>query len=301
MKKLKISAVLVVKNEEKNLERCLASVKDLADEIIIVDEQSTDKSLEISKKFTDKIFTHKSSGFVEPARNFAIEKATADWILVLDADEEIGKSLANVLKKIASENESDYVLIPRKNLTFNSWIKNTGWWPDYQVRFFKKGKVKWQDKIHSVPQVFGKEKRMDPDEENAIIHHNYDSISQFISKLDSYTSVEAQQAGEAFKTENLIKKPADEFISRYFSHKGYKDGIHGLALSSLMAFYIFAVQLKLWEKSGFQEESQEGVLKAVQKETKNSNKLLRYWFLTAKINEAKNPLKRVLLKIKRRK
>lgn len=302
MNKIKISAVLVVKNEEKNIKRCLSSVKDLADEIIVVDEQSTDKTVEIAQEFTDKIFNHKSSGFVEPARNFSIEKASGDWILILDADEEIEKGLFAKLKNISEKGESDYVLIPRKNLSFNAWIKNTGWWPDYQIRFFRKGKVIWQEKIHSKPEVSGKQKTLEPTEENALVHHNYDSVSQFLSKLDMYTTVEVSQVSDrTFILSNLIKNPVNEFISRYFSHKGYRDGIHGFVLSVLMAFYIFVVEIKIWEKSGFNDKDQNEALSVVKSEARSVNKLLRYWLITTSITESKNPLQKIFLKILRKK
>lgn len=299
---MKISAILVVKNEEKNIKRALSSVKGLVDEIVVVDEESIDRTVEIAKEFTDKIYTHKSSGFVEPSRNFSINKATGDWMLILDADEEVGKELLKKLKNIAEKGEADYVLIPRKNLTFNAWIKNTGWWPDYQIRFFRKGKISWQERIHSKPEVSGKEVRLEPDEENALIHHNYDTVSQFLSKLDLYTSIEVSQVEDkTFDLSNLIKNPTNEFISRYFSHKGYRDGIHGFILSILMAFYIFIVEIKLWEKSGFIDKNPEEVLGIVKKETKNSRKLLRYWLITTSITESKNPLQKIFLKVIRKK
>lgn len=302
MKKINISVVLVVKNEEKNIERCLTSVKDFADEIIVVDDSSTDKTVEIAKKFTDKIFLHKSLGYVEPARNFAISKATGDFVLILDADEELTKSLGETLRSISEGSDSDVVVIPRKNITFSSWIKNTGWWPDYQIRFFRKGKVIWKDKIHSVPEVQGIEKKLEAKEENALVHHNYQSISQFILKLDRYTTTEAEEVkNEKFRPEDLIKKPAAEFVNRFFSSRGYKDGVHGLALSLLMAFYILVVELKKWEEKDFIDNDQDSVLEITENGMKESNKILRYWFLTAKINEAKNPLKKILLRSWRKK
>lgn len=302
MNKLKISAVLVVKNEAKNLERCLSSVKNLVDEIVVVDEESADNTLEIAKNFTEKVFVHESVGFVEPARNFSIEKATGDWVLILDADEEIEKGLFTKLKNIAEEGKADYVLIPRKNLSFGVWIKNTGWWPDYQIRFFKKGKVTWQDKIHSKPTTDGKQITLEPIEENAIIHHNYDSISQFLTKLDNYTTVEVSQSGnDEFEISNLIKNPTNEFISRYFSHKGYRDGIHGLVLSILMAFYIFVIEIKKWEKDGFEVKDEKEVLEVIKKETKILKKDLRYWEITTSISETRNPLQKIFLKVVRKK
>src|SRR6266498_5902614 len=134
----KISVVVTVFNGEKTLNACLESVK-WADEIIVVDDGSTDGTISIAKKHTDKIYHHKSQGFVEPARNFAISKTTGDWILVLDADEQVPQSLAEKLQELAGQSETECVNLPRKNIIFNKWIQHTGWWPDYNIRFFKKG------------------------------------------------------------------------------------------------------------------------------------------------------------------
>lgn len=294
----KISAVLVVKNEEKNIEKCLSSIKAIVNEIVVVDDESTDSTKELAKKFTDKIFEYKSVGYVEPARNFALSKATGDWILVLDADEEISPVLGKVLRKIAQENVADFVKIPRKNYIFSKWIQHTGWWPDYQIRFFKTGKVKWDDSIHSVPEAHGKGITLDAVEENAIIHNNYQSVSQFVQKLDSYTSFQSSSL-ERFAQRALFREPEKEFTSRFFSQRGYKDGIHGFALSKLMSFYQLIVLLKVWEREGFKDEG-ENILGSAEKEFKNTQKDLAYWLLSAKIVETKNPLKKVLYKLIRR-
>ena len=293
-----ISAVLVVKNEEKNIEKCMASIKDWVDEIILVDDGSTDSTKELAKKFTDKIYEHESVGYVEPARNFAISKASGEWILVLDADEEINPVLGKTLRKIAEEGEADYVKIPRKNYIFSKWIQHTGWWPDYQIRFFKAGKVKWTDRIHSVPQTSGKGITLDEVEENAITHSNYQTVEQFVQKLNNYTSYQSNEI-ENFKEKDLFEAPEKEFTSRFFAQKGYKDGLHGFALSRLMSFYELVVLLKAWEKEGFTDENK-NILDFAEKEFKTMRKDLGYWLLTAKIENTKNPLGKIFYKIIRK-
>ncbi len=297
---MKISVVVTVLNEEKNIKECLKSVKGWADEIVVVDDGSIDSTVSIAKEFTDKIFEHESKGYVEPSRNFAISKASNEWVLILDADERLTESLKNKLTEIATKGSADFVKIPRKNITFNKWIQNTMWWPDYQLRFFKKGKIEWSDKIHSVPKTEGKELKLEPIEENAIVHHNYDSISQFIQKVDRYTDVEAKERSiDEFSPGLLIRKPAEEFVSRFFSEKGYKDGVHGLALSLLTAFYALVVQLKLWEKKGFKEENVD-VFKEVEKEVGESSRIIKFWLSNSLINEASNPIKKFTLKVRKK-
>jgi len=277
---MKISVVVNTLNAQDTLERSLRSVSILADEIVVCDDGSFDDTLKIAKKFTDKIFKHKGEGFVERSRNYAIGKATGDWILILDADEEVPKRLAERLKSISKGKDGpDYVLIPRKNIIFGKWIKHSGWWPDYNIRFFKKGKVRWTGKIHEDPQKDGNGLTLEADENLAIIHHNYKSIAQFLERLDSYTTIEARglkSEGYEFNWRDLISKPVGEFLSRYFSSEGFKDGLHGLALALLQAFSFFVTYLKVWEGEGFKE--QEVSLNEVKEEFGKKGKELKFWF-----------------------
>jgi len=276
MEKQKISVVINTYNEEKNLKRCLESVRQLAGEIVVVDMHSTDKTVEIAKKFGAKVFEHDYTGFVEPARNFALRQAQGDWIFLIDADEELQKSLLEKLKKIAEENQTDYVVIPRKNILFGKWIKHSLWWPDYNVRLFKKGKVIWSDKIHSIPETRGEGIDLEAKEENGLIHYNYSSISQYLERNNRYSEVAATELvaeGYQFSLEDLVKKPTNEFLSRYFAGEGYKDGIHGLVLAFLQAIVEFFTYAKVWGKQGFKEMETNGFRKEAQKSIKD----FQYW------------------------
>ena len=255
---MKISTVINTYNEEKNIGRCLESIKNFSEEIIVVDMHSTDKTVKIAKKFKAKIFFHEYTRYVEPARNFALSKATGDWILLLDADEELSQSLFKELIKIAKENTVDFVEIPRKNIIFNKWILHSRWWPDYLVRFFKRGKVKFSEEIHVPPVTSGKGQKLLATEENTIVHYNFQTISQFIERFNRYSDIESEQLiskGYDLDWKDIIFRPANEFFSRFFAGDGYKDGLHGLVLSLLQAFSEFVVYLKIWEKDGFKENS----------------------------------------------
>lgn len=250
----KISVVINTRNEEKNLERAIGSVRQLADEIVVCDMHSTDKTQEIAKKLGAKVFLHEPTGYVEPARNFALSKATGDWILVLDADEQIPTTLAEKLKKLTMKPEADFYRIPRLNFIFGNAVKHSRWWPDYNIRFFKKGAVKWSEIIHSVPETHGSGQDLHPSEELAIVHHHYDSLSQYLERMQRYTDIQARflmKDGYKFTWDDLVRKPVAEFLSRFFAGEGYKDGVHGLVLAILQAFSEALVLIKVWEAERF--------------------------------------------------
>lgn len=255
---MRISAVINTVNEEKNLGRCLKSVEKFADEIVVVDMHSTDKTVQIAQSFGARVFQHEYARFVEPARNFALSKASGDWILVIDADEELTPSLAKKLKTIAEANEADFTEIPRRNIIFGKWIEHSRWWPDYLVRFFRKGKVSFSKEIHQPPTVEGKGLKLEAVEANALIHYNFQSVSQFVERLNRYTDIQAQERvkkEDKFSWKDLLVKPANEFFSRFFTGEGYKDGLHGLTLALLQAFSEFVLYLKVWERGGFKQEN----------------------------------------------
>lgn len=293
----KISVIINTLNEEKNIERAIESVS-WADEILVCDMHSDDNTALIAKKLGAVVFFHKRTGYVEPARNFAISKASHEWILILDADEEVPESLGGKLKEIISGNGvTTFVEVPRKNILFGKWMKAAMWWPDYNIRFFKKGHVNWVDKIHRPPKTEGQGIKLPEDERWAIIHQNYSSISQFIYRLNRYTDVQARElknTGYNFSLHDLIKKPLSEFLGRFFANQGYKDGLHGLALSLLQSFSELIVYLKVWEKEGFTQEDIK--LKELDQLSKEGGEELSYWFKTSAL--PKDKFMRVLQKIR---
>lgn len=282
----KISVVINTLNEEKNLPRALASIKNFADEIVVCDMHSDDKTVEIAKKAGAIIYEHERTGYVEPARNYAIGKAEGDWVLILDADEEISQSLKRELRTITAKPGADFYRIPRKNIIFGKWIKHSRWWPDYNIRFFRKGHVAWSEIIHSVPVTKGKGFDLEAKEENALIHYHYETIEQFVERLNRYTTEHAKllsKEGHSFNWTDLIKKPANEFLGRYFQGEGYKDGLHGLALSGLQAFSEFVMYLKLWQMRDFKADHAD--IEETVNEMKEVEADLHYWQSDALLKE----------------
>ncbi len=282
-------------NEEQNVERAIKSVK-WADEVVVCDMHSEDRTVDIAKKLGAKVVYHEKTNYVEPARNFAVSKATGDWILVLDADEEIPSTLASKLKEITEDNSVDFVEIPRKNIIFKKQVRASFWWPDYHPRFYKKGSVTWKNEIHTKPETKGSKLTLSADESLAIIHYHYQSVSQFIERLNRYTTIQANElveAGYMFQWSDLITKPLSEFMGRFFANRGFEDGLHGLVLSLLQAFSFLVVYLKVWEADGFKEEKIN--LSQLKEVSKQGGKEIDYWFKY--VNLSKNPVKKLFQKI----
>ena len=295
----KISVVINTLNEEKNLPRALASVKGFADEIVVVDTMSEDKTVDIAKKAGAKVYEHKKTGYVEPVRNFAIGKATGKWILIIDADEELPKGLAKKLKEIVKNPDANYYRLPRKNLIFGKWVKHSRWWPDYNIRFFQKEFVTWSEVIHSVPMTQGKGLDLLAKEDLAIIHNNYVSIEQYIERMNRYTSLQAKgliKEGYDFSWKDIIVKPTSEFFSRYFMGEGYKDGLHGLALALLQGFSELVLYLKIWQSEKFAE--QEISIKKVVKTMKKQERELHYWQADTLLKNGGGVLQKIKRKFK---
>lgn len=274
----KLSIVISAFNSEKTIGEVLESVK-FADEIVFVDNSSTDKTVEIAKKYTSKIFTRPNNPMLNINKNFGISKASGDWILVIDSDEIVTPELQEEIKdKLAKSNINGF-WIPRKNIIFGKWIKHTGWYPDHQLRLIRKGRGKFPEKhVHEMIEIDGKVSYL----KNPIVHYNYDSISQFLEKTTKiYAPNEADQLiarGYKFSWQDAIRFPLGEFLSRYFAREGYKDGFHGLMLSLLMAFYHLIVFAMIWERQKFQEPESKNLLVGVEKEFEKGYKELNFWF-----------------------
>lgn len=299
---MKISVVITAYNEEKNIKECLESVKALADEIVVVDNSSLDKTFEIAKGYTKKVYSQENDpGKIDLKKNFGFSKATGDWILSLDADERVTGELSAEIESRIKNNESSVqgYWIPRKNIIFGKWIKSDMWWPDYQLKLFRRGRGEFdKNQVHRALKVEGQTEKLS----NHMIHNNYESISQFIRKLNNYTDIEAENLKSNYKVNWLdaIRFPVDDFVKTFFLQKGYRDGLHGLVLSMLQAFYMEVVFAKLWEKTNFAEIEEDNFIDEVKKELKNSSNKVKYWVMSILINDSKNPIKKAILKTARK-
>lgn len=244
---MKLSTIIITKNEEENIKRCLESIKDISDEIIVVDSGSTDNTLKIAKKYNAKIYKRKFDTF-DKQKNFASSKAKGDWIFSLDADEEASKNLQMEIISRIKDTKYDGFLIPRRNIILGKEIRHTRWSPDIHIWLWRRGKGKWTKGVHSEVKVDTVVGRF----EHAKIHYQYETVTEFLDMVNSYTRQEAEERkekGVSFSYFRLFFDPALSFFRRFIYKRGFLDGWRGFVLSYLMAVYHMSIWVKIWERS----------------------------------------------------
>lgn len=241
---IKISVAIITGNEERNIRRCLESVK-WADEIIVVDSESKDKTVEIVKGYTDKIFVEKWQGYAKQKWN-TVSKTKNDWVLSLDADEEITPELKNEIENLIINNKNGFK-IPRKNYFLKKEIKGCGWGNDFQLRLFNKTKTNISNVVvHESFQVEGEIGIL----KNPIKHFTHPDLETALQKTILYSKLEAEAWNKNKKISGItiLLHTFSAFFRPYFSLKGYKDGVHGLIISLLDAVCTMMKYIRLWEK-----------------------------------------------------
>jgi glycosyltransferase involved in cell wall biosynthesis len=280
---MNLSVVIITFNEEANIGRTLASAKPLVEngtgEIIVVDSGSTDRTVEIAKLFDAKVFVQAWKGFAAQ-KNSAIDKATGDWILSLDADEELDSELQLALHELLESLDRlstlgrsqpvaitnahnaphsgsiphadfDGICIPRKNEFLGRWIKHGGYWPDPKLRLFRRGRGRFENRaVHEDVQVDGITRRI---QAGALLHHSYPTISDYIEHMNRYSSLGAEMVvakGKVrFTAINIVLRPLATFVYNYFLRLGFLDGREGLLLHLNHAVYVSWKYAKAWEFS----------------------------------------------------
>ena len=270
MMRPQISAIINTRNEERNIRCCLETVK-WCDEIIVVDMESEDRTVEIAREYTDKIFNHPKVAAFDIAKKFAAEQVTGDWILLIDADEMVPKILSMALKAIAEKNEVDIVEIPFRHYIMGACVRYGGWGYSSLPRFFRRGKITFTETIHNYMHKAADARvvRLEPRDENCIQHFVYRNAAHFVEKLNRYTSVEAQHLfdkGVKFSYYLLFKVSLKDFYWRFFRGKGYRGGVRGFSLCLMMAFYRSLSYIKLWEKYAYSFETVENRYEHIRRE-----------------------------------
>ena len=242
----RVSVTIIAWNEEDRLEACLESVG-WADEIIVIDAESTDKTVQVAREFTDKIWVRPWPGFAAQ-KNFALELAEGEWILSLDADERVTPALRSRIDAIVrADGPADGYAIPRRNLFWGAWVRHGGLYPDYQLRLFRRGAGCFVDSaVHESVMVAGRvEKVAEP-----LLHHSYRGLDDFVTRSNRYSTLAAAELvrrGGHPTLLGLALRPLGRFLSMYILRAGFLDGWRGFVLAVLYANYVFLRMAKAWE------------------------------------------------------
>jgi glycosyltransferase involved in cell wall biosynthesis len=239
----KISVIIIAGNEEKNIGDCLESVR-WADEIIVVDSESTDRTVEIAGRYTDKVFIRKWDGYASQ-KNYSLEKAANEWVLSLDADERVSPELLEEIRTLDFA-KADGFYIPRRNYFLGKVIRSCGWSPDYQLRLFRKSKTTLTARqVHEGFSVDGKRDHL----KGELVHFTHQSIAGTLAKVAEYSTLEAAEKAQRIHVTGLklFFKPLWAFFQHFIMRRGFTDGVHGLMVSIIHAMTKTQVYLKIWE------------------------------------------------------
>ena len=242
-----LSVVVITYNEEASIGRLLESVRP-ADEHIVLDCGSTDRTLEIARAFGAKTFTEEWKGY-SAQKNSAIEKATGDWVLSLDADEAVEPGLMEEIRHVVGHNPPvNGYYIPRKNYFLGRWIRHGGFYPDRKLRLFRRGRGRFGGRpVHEVVQVDGPTGTLN----HALMHNAYPTLEGYITHMNRYSSLGAEIVTEKGKTRfsllNIVINPLATFLYNYFLRLGLLDGREGLLLNLYHSVYVSWKYAKAWE------------------------------------------------------
>ncbi len=255
----KLSVTIITHNEEANIRRTLESVK-WADEIIVVDSGSTDRTVAVCREYTDKVIQQEWPGYARQ-KNFAIDRARGDWVLSLDADEPVEPALADEIRGIIARTDSfDGYRIPRKTFFLGKQIRYGGWYPDYNLRLFRKGKGRFEERaVHEAIKVEGSVGNT----RHALLHYAYPDLASYVNSINRYSTlavtVMAEKGISGFKASwvNILFRPVFTFILKYCFRLGFLDGKQGLILNLFHAYYVFTKYAKAWEHNQNKVQSSE--------------------------------------------
>lgn len=255
---MKLSIAIATHNEEKNIAACILSVKDIAGEIIVVDGASEDKTVQIAKDLGATVFNAKHEAMFHKNKQLAIDRCRGDWILQLDADEQVSKELKEeIIEKIIPKSKTENpeqpngYWIPRKNFFLGKFLKKGGQYPDYSLRLYKKGKGRLPCKsVHEQAEVEGKKGYL----KNPLLHYSYPDFSHYLEHFNLYTSFLSKDFESNNQNINLksaisylFLKPIYWFFLTYFRHKGFQDGFSGFVFSFFSSLRFPVAYIKYWE------------------------------------------------------
>jgi glycosyltransferase involved in cell wall biosynthesis len=234
----RLSVIVIALNQEANIAACLESAA-FADEIVLVDTGSADRTVELARGYTDRIFTTDWRGF-GAAKNYALDRATGEWVFSLDTDERVPEALKNeIVQVVATNGPLDGYRVPRKNYFCGRWVRRGGWYPDLTLRLFRRDKGRfWEREVHEEVLVDGPVGNLNTPME----HYSYNSISEYVTRLDRYALLAARELVKQRRRPypgELLWRPAATFINRYVIRLGLLEGLTGYTLAALSGMYTF--------------------------------------------------------------
>ncbi|MCQ9205439.1 MAG: glycosyltransferase family 2 protein [Omnitrophica bacterium] len=248
-----VSIVMIVKNEAQRIKECLDSVSGWADEVIIVDDESTDNTCQVAREYTDKIFTRKMK-LEGKQRNYGASKAKNEWVMTIDSDERMTPELKKEIDEVLSKENKEVVAywIPTKNYLGNYWLRHGGWYPAPHIKLYNKNYLVWKETPDEVvhPGIKITQGFRGGTLKNHLIHYSFKNIEDFVKKLNRQTTLEAIKwhlNGKKISLGHGLWKSFDRFMRGYVRKKGYKDGYYGLVVAVLSGLYQFFAYSKLRE------------------------------------------------------
>jgi len=251
-----LSVVLITLNEEKNIARTLRALRFQGGvfskvEVLVVDAKSEDATARIARSLGAKVLVRPWKGYSDQ-KNWAFSRCCGDWVLSLDADEVVTPALVAEIERTlsAAPAETSGYFLKRRAFFLGKWIRHCGWWPDEQLRLFRKGRGRFNAQpVHEALEVAGKTKTL----REPLDHFTYDSIGAYLQKMDRYSDLAVGALGPGDRKvaswrSNLLTRPFLTFLKMYVLKLGFLDGWHGFVLCSLSAFHDLAKYAKLWEK-----------------------------------------------------
>jgi glycosyltransferase involved in cell wall biosynthesis len=243
-----VSVAVITLNEEDRLAACLASVA-WAGEIVVVDSGSTDRTVEVARRFTDRVLVRSFAGY-GAQKNVAAEACRGDWVLSLDADERVPVALGEEIRAVAAADPREAgFLVARRNLFLGRWMRHGGLYPDYQLRLFRRGRARFREvAVHESARVEGPVGRL----REAILHDSYRGLADFVARHNRYSDLAAGElaaAGRGGGLADLVLRPSWRFLAMYLLRGGFLDGWRGLVLAGLYAHYVFLRAAKVRERA----------------------------------------------------
>ncbi len=236
-----VAVVVMARDEEANIVDCLDSLR-WADKLcVILDSRTTDRTGELSRRAGAEVREWPFVNFAEQ-RNAALQLFEADWIFFVDADERGTSGLGPEVRRVIQDQSVAGWWVPRRNFIWGRWIRHAGWYPDYQLRLLRRGAARYDPTraVHELVILDGEEGHL----EHSLIHYNYATIAQFLRKQNHYADYDASMLvnqGIRPRPHSLVLQPLREFVRRFWTLRGYRDGGHGLLLSLLLGYYTFVV------------------------------------------------------------